>query len=124
MAHTPTFGANYWVLTNGDIEFPICPSCQRAIKEGHTNCTCDDNHPDPCNMPNYNTLRAQRDELLAAAKAVMNFASQLDSPDLLQGVCCPLCGATDGLYVLPEEHKADSVCSLIISAIDSVEKAQ
>lgn len=45
-----------WYFTNGVVEIPMCGVCGQAIQSGHSNCTCDKNHPDPCDRPTYDEL--------------------------------------------------------------------
>jgi hypothetical protein len=33
-----------------------CDVCAQFIYEGHIDCTCDKNHPDPCDRPTYDQL--------------------------------------------------------------------
>ena len=46
-----------WVMTNGTFELPICDDCNQPIHSGHHGCTCNKNHPDPCNRPTYEMMR-------------------------------------------------------------------
>lgn len=46
-----------WVMTNGEFELPICGDCAEPIHSGHHGCTCNKNHPDPCNRPTYEMMR-------------------------------------------------------------------
>ena len=65
---------NRWRLTNGQIEMRLCDVCLQPYHEGHVNCSCPQNHPEPCNRPTYPTLTQQRDSLLGALKVIAAMA--------------------------------------------------
>tara|TARA_R110000744_G_scaffold38896_2_gene88745 strand:+ start:610 stop:1005 length:396 start_codon:yes stop_codon:yes gene_type:complete len=44
-----------WVMTNGTIQMDVC-RCGQPYREGHRNCGCPTNHPDPCDRPTYDEL--------------------------------------------------------------------
>ena len=50
---------NKWTMTNGDITMSLCTVCVQPYREGHRNCDCDQNHPDPCTRPTYSELEAK-----------------------------------------------------------------
>ena len=58
-----------WVMTNGTIQMDVCDVCRQPIYEGHINCTCDKNHPERCERPTYDQLKAQYDEVVAALES-------------------------------------------------------
>ena len=45
-----------WVMTNGTIQMDVCTVCVQPYREGHRNCSCPSNHPDPCERPTYDEL--------------------------------------------------------------------
>jgi phytoene dehydrogenase-like protein len=45
-----------WVMTNGTIQMDVCTVCAQPYREGHRNCSCPSNHPDPCERPTYDEL--------------------------------------------------------------------
>ncbi len=45
-----------WVITNGEITMTVCRTCSQPYREGHINCDCDQNHPDPCTRLTYDAL--------------------------------------------------------------------
>ena len=45
-----------WVMTNGTIQMDVCTVCTQPYREGHRNCGCPTNHPDPCDRPTYDEL--------------------------------------------------------------------
>ena len=45
-----------WVMTNGTIQMDVCTVCAQPYREGHRNCGCPTNHPDPCDRPTYDQL--------------------------------------------------------------------
>ena len=49
---------NKWTMTNGIITMALCTVCAQPYQEGHRNCNCDQNHPDPCTRPTYPELEA------------------------------------------------------------------
>ena len=56
---TTNMATKEWVMTNGDPKWdiPICRTCAEPIYSGHSNCTCPQNHPDPCNRMTYQAMR-------------------------------------------------------------------
>jgi len=48
-----------WIITNGIGQMPVCDVCAQPIQEGHVDCTCDKNHPEPCFRPTYKGLEAK-----------------------------------------------------------------
>lgn len=76
--------AKRWVLTNGIGRIPVCDVCAQPIYEGHIDCTCDKNHPEICQRPTYDQLKAQHDEVVAALEAQtrwLHLASQNSGTD-------------------------------------------
>ena len=63
--------ANHWVITNGTARLPLCGVCKQPVYEGHIDCTCDKNHPEICQRPTYDQLKAQHDALVAAVRAAL-----------------------------------------------------
>jgi hypothetical protein len=45
-----------WRFTNGDFDIPMCKTCKQPIYSGHSDCTCDKNHPENCDRPTYEEL--------------------------------------------------------------------
>ena len=85
-----------WVLTNGTIQMDICTVCAQPYREGHRNCDCPTNHPDPCDRLTYDQLG---EHLRRIAGDNMDFAMRYR--DLLQKLL-------DG-------HNSDSLALAILS---------
>jgi len=61
---------NRWQMSNGIITLPVCETCVEPIYEGHVNCDCDRNHPQPCTRPTYRHAAAQSAALVAVLREV------------------------------------------------------
>ena len=85
-----------WVITNGITQMPLCEMCAQPIQEGHINCDCPTNHPDPCDRLTYDQLG---EHLRRIAGDNMDFAMRYR--DLLQKLL-------DG-------HNSDSLALAILS---------
>ncbi|MDA0232632.1 MAG: hypothetical protein O3C69_04010 [Chloroflexi bacterium] len=58
---------NNWKLTsNGGVSIALC-RCQQPRYEGHTNCACGQNHPEPCHRETYEDLAAHLERVQAIA---------------------------------------------------------
>ena len=64
--------AKRWVLTNGIGRLPLCEVCRQPVYEGHVDCTCDKNHPEVCDRPTYDELKARHDALVAALERLVD----------------------------------------------------
>ena len=100
--------ARKWTMTNGLITMRVCDVCAQPYREGHIDCSCPENHPEPCNRPTYSRLTRERDALLSAAKAALDFEAIALAEDTghcdacgtlsddLGGAINPIC--TDGQF--------------------------
>jgi hypothetical protein len=79
-----------------------CDVCAQFIYEGHIDCTCDKNHPDPCDRPTYDQLG---EHLRRIAGDNMDFAMRYRK--VLQG--------------LLDRHNGDSLAPTILSPTDVAE---
>ena len=73
-----------WWVSNGIGRIPLCRVCEQPIYEGHIGCTCNKNHPEICERPTYDQLKAQYDEVVAALEAQtrwLHLASQNSGTD-------------------------------------------
>ena len=76
-----------------------CDVCAQFIYEGHIDCTCDKNHPDPCDRPTYDQLgehlrRIAGDNADIAIKAM----SQLtEAQEMLEVLLEAMANGTDAI---------------------------
>ena len=59
-----------WWVSNGIGRIPLCRVCEQPIYEGHIGCTCNKNHPEICERPTYDQLKAQQDKLVKALEVI------------------------------------------------------
>ena len=64
--------AKRWVITNGIGQLPVCRVCAQPMQDGHVDCTCPKNHPENCDRPTYDQLKAQHDALVAALERLVD----------------------------------------------------
>lgn len=70
-----------WRLTNGDFEIELCRTCRQPMYSGHVDCTCDNNHPDNCDRPTYETLFSMRNALVDTVKQLRSETVSYEEAD-------------------------------------------
>lgn len=62
----------------------------------------------------------QARDLLAAAEVVIIALGNIEDESGMQQNICPICGRTDGMHILPEEHSEGLPCARLAAAINAI----